>query len=204
MPVTLEINHGDGTFERLAEKVEDLRGLMETVGQEGRILFQEHFREKNQTPNKLGGARTNFWNEIADHTALTAFDESSAELTIADRRFLTHFYGNPDLRPVEKEMLAIPIHSLSHGLRAGSSSDSRFSSFTETTGIKLFRPGRKDDPKNVLAGLVEGRLEFFYALRESVEIPKDEDALPTDEEIRESMTGAARDWLELGEGGSNA
>lgn len=99
---------------RLDRVIRDRRALNAAVGQRITDELISHFRAKNATPNKLGGARTNFWAEIADATQLTGVTPDGATIAIADQRIPLHIHGGT-VRPREKKALTIPLAQRQRG-----------------------------------------------------------------------------------------
>lgn len=183
----------------ITRQLKNPRGLNAALGGAYLAQLQAHFTERDGEPNKRGWAKGHFWGQIRQATALGAISEKSATIRVADRRLALHLYGGT-VRPREKKALAIPIHPMAYGLRAGKPGDnsSGFSSFTATTGIALFRIKKKDGGSpRVLYGIDDGGgLVAFYALATSAKIPKDPRALPPRDEVRGNLIGAARRYLD--------
>lgn len=179
----------------LSSELRTGRGLVAAlVGRLSDVLIA-HFTERNLEPNAKGWRKSGFWGEMASRTSPGEISDTRGEVVIADYRLAQRVHGGT-ITAKEKGSLAFPIHPLAAGLRAGAGGSGDFSSFTATTGIKLFRPGKPGAKKNVLAGLVDGKLEFFYALAKSVTQAADPNALPSTEKISEAMGDETDAYLE--------
>jgi hypothetical protein len=160
------------------------RALNDALGRRLARELQGHFRERNRTPNRLGGARTNFWNTVAGATALTEVTDAGAVVSIAERRFRIHLFGGT-VRPTGgRKWLTIPLVAEAHGRRV--------SQYEADTGRKLFIPkgGRvlmeKTDERTVRA---------VYALRRQATVPKDERALPPMRDLARALTETGEGWI---------
>lgn len=190
------------------ERIEALnRVLAERLSDE----LKDHFTARNAEPNKMGGAKTNFWNEVAKSTGVTSVTAAGAVVSVAEQRFRIHFYGGT-IRPKTAQFLTIPLIP---GARGKFARD-----YERTTGRKLFSlPGvnvlfekNKDTPDRSLVGAEKARtrikgvrksiglrartpLRAVYALAKSSTISKDPDAIPTVDKLAAALTQEAEDFL---------
>lgn len=86
-----------------------------------------------------GGKR--LWKQIADYTKVSRCSQRGAIIECLSYIGAHKEYGGP-IRVKNKSWLTIPISELAYGKTAGE---------IELSGIKLFRPGRKEAKKNILA-----------------------------------------------------
>lgn len=157
------------------------RPLLAVAGKGLEADLRAHFLEKNSQPNKMGWAKSNFWNQIRNATALKHYDDRQATVAVADPRLATHVYG-ATIRPKEARMLAIPVHPSAKGIMPKSGL------------IKgLFRPkGRW-----FLAILdANKKLRVMYALKKQVTVPKMPDALPPLARLKASTGRRITAWLD--------
>lgn len=153
-------------LQRISNLLKRPQAMWKEAGRAVANQIRKHLTEQNAKPNKLGGARTNFYDEVRQATGNPELEGDGVSITIADPRFALQVYGG-DVVAKEKAALTIPLHALAHGRRV--------SVFEDTTGIDLFRP----KGKNVLMGMHEGEVKAFYALVKRVTVRKNPNALPT-------------------------
>ena len=102
----------------------DLRRLLREAradGALGRILgraaaneLRRHFRARNNTPNRLGGRRTNFWSRVAESVHSPRVSGSSIVVPINHPAIAQKVHGGT-ITPKKAKNLAIPIHPDAHG-----------------------------------------------------------------------------------------
>lgn len=179
----------------LAGRLRRPRGLVAALVSRLSDELREHFRGRNAEPNKNNWPKQGFWDQIRQATGPGEIGDEAGEVRVADYRFAQKVHGGT-ITPKNKKMLAIPLHRLAYGLRAGSDASGGFSSFTASTGIKLFRLG------NTLAGKLDGETVRFYALKKSVTQRADARALPAREGIAAAFVEEADDYFTIGQGGA--
>lgn len=147
-------------------------------------LVRASLRQKDKTANRLGGKRTYFWGALANmvqapkQTGPNSVVVAISSPSLDPRRFGKEPYT---LSAKRAAALTIPIHPDAHGRRA--------SVLENELGIKLFRV------KDVLMGNVGGKLVAFYALKKSVQLKPERDALPADETIQQTADAQFDAWL---------
>lgn len=153
-----------------------------------RRVLQRHFTEKNKTPNKLGGRRTNFWSQVRTSTQIGEVTDQSAEVRIGDFRFAQKLYGGPIVAK-EAGALTIPVNPAAYGRRAGT--------LEAALGIKLFILGGRGSGNGawLAARGLDGRITVYYALKKQVVQTADPTALPPKEEIEEAAVEGAQSVL---------
>jgi len=126
-----------------------------------------HFRKKNTKPNKLGGARTNYWSSAADSvTSLTQASKTQVSCTVTQPGVSLHAMGGT-VRPKRSKYLTIPVHPAAHGRSVKSFDNVRFGK-----------------------GVVIVNDLVYYVLKRSANIPKDSDALPNDAKLTSAIDRA--------------
>lgn len=116
--VTVTIKDGASyTLGKIAEGLTNRRPLNAAVGKRGESELREHFRERNQEPNKKGWPKQDFWNRIRKSTALSAVDESGATITISDPAIAQKIHGG-DIVPKEGKYLTLPAIAAAVGRSA--------------------------------------------------------------------------------------
>ena len=132
--------------------------------------LQRHFREREKTPNKLGGKRTHWWARVARSTAVAEVTDARAVVSISEPGIGLQVSGGM-VRPVEAKALTIPIHAEAYGRRA--------KTVELLTGMKLFRVKPKGSPHTFLArSLGDDTIRLLYVLKKVARIPADPNALP--------------------------
>jgi hypothetical protein len=129
----------------LGERVTDRRKLNEVLG--GRLVeeLQGHFRTKNKKPNKLGGNRTNFWSNAAEHVGIASATEDGVVVAVggdSGPQVRIHVLGGT-IKPKQAKALTIPIIREAHGLRAQDYEQKHGDLFTIPRRPFLFE--KKDD-----------------------------------------------------------
>lgn len=184
MTLTLEQDDLTPTLATLRARARNPRGIMAAAGRAITNLFKKHLRLLQRTrPNKLGGKRTNFWNQLAQSVNMPFLSDRGVTISISDPR-ASHKHKGGTITAKNAKMLTIPVAPEAHGRRA--------SVLEAELGIKLFLLGREGSAP-VLAGQVgEGQgLKVYYALKRSVTQGPDpkEGILPPEADIkREALT----------------
>lgn len=196
----------------LTGDISNRKGLNDALGKSLARTLQTHFREKNTEPNKMGAPKTNFWQLVADATALTEATEDGATVTIAEQRFRIHLFGGVIKPTGGRKFLTIPLIAEARGLRAGS--------YEQQTGRKLFRlPGvkllfersdkgnqstvssskasvrRRDGSYKKINLASRSSIRPVYALASQAKIKKDDEALPPTDYIISQLTKTGTSWL---------
>jgi hypothetical protein len=197
------------------------RGFNRALAERWVRELTDHFIQKNATPNKLGGPRTDFWKGVAADTAVTDVTEKGATITVANQPFRLHLFGGT-IVPKKAKALTIPIVPEAHGLMARS--------YEQKFGRKLFTIGgpgqvpllfeRTAGGDRSLINVTNGRTrvrgsavgEFrpktirlaartairpVYRLAKRAKIERDPDALPPVEKVAESLTRAGTLFLRV-------
>lgn len=168
----------------LAKLGEKPRGIVAAAIAAVRVKLIEHFAARNQEPNKLGGRKTNFWEQILQSTQITEVTDRYGVVSIGDARFAQKVFGGK-LVPKNASALTIPLRAEAHG---------RSASVLETEmSIKLFVVHKFG--KAFLAAKVGSRLMVFYLLAKSVTQKPDPRALPPMEELESVALEAAQEQL---------
>lgn len=161
----------------------DLMRLMHQVPAAGKVAGMamrnaliNHFRRKNGRPNRLGGARINFWLSVANACSAPVATGGKVLVSIRHPHVATHVYG-ATITPKKARMLAIPVAPEGHGKSPRSIS-----------GLQcVFGGGRP------VALALEGKV--IYVLKKSQRIPRDPDALPPDSQVVDAVHRALGIWL---------
>lgn len=183
-PVRIEINSAPArkVLQGLADKVHDRRGFLTALGITAETELQEHFRKRNQEPNRKGWPKQNFWARIRRSTAFAGATNSKATVVIADPAFAMKVYGGT-IRPKEKRYLSIPMRAEAYGVRPGSGLIEGLFALRSGSG-KLFLARREGQA-----------LRLYYRLVKKVDMDADPRALPPQSQMDRALTEAAEDYL---------
>ncbi len=177
-------------------KVEELLSLLDgpnrnllsdAAGGSAAAQLRAHFNARNNTPNRLGGERTNYWASVADSTAHQVTDDGF--LLFVDHLGVTLHYEGGEIRPVNAKFLTIPASAEAHGKKAREFPDlvpiffDKGTADTKSFGA-LIRP-HDDDTFDVI---------FWLAKR--AKITADKTVLPTEPELVNAALDGARDALD--------
>jgi hypothetical protein len=205
MPDAITINAFDGIspdLQRKAAALQDRRALMGVLGKKLEVELRDHFRDRNSEPNKMGWPAQNFWNRIRNATALTAFDNDTATVTVADPAFNQKLHGGT-IVPKEAKALAIPMDPEAYG-----------KSPREFNNLHLVvTPERAMLVTNLASNLTKQRGGGFksrssqisrvmFLLVKSVEQSADPRALPDEARLQRELGATADDWLRRNAGAS--
>lgn len=128
---------------------------MQMAGATGVIRFlKEHFAKKDKKePNRLGGDRTHFWNQIgASVGPRPVVRDRRVEIPITDPRFRQKLRGGV-IVPVRARALTIPMHPAAHGRSAAQIAAKVGKLFILRIGTRAF-----------LAGKIGRALTLYYQL----------------------------------------
>ena len=182
------------TVERLsvlAGRLKSPVGLAKVLGREAGNRLKAHFREKNKTPNKLGGTRQNFWRQVAQsvNQPQIAADGSLVRIQISHPAFAQKVFGGV-IRPKKAKALAIPVTADAYG-RAPAVLE-------QEEGVKLFVLSLRDQGPGtgyLAAKAEDGRLKVYYVLRGSVDQEADPTALPNQDEFNVALVARAEGYV---------
>lgn len=205
--VTIEIKDGATyTLTKLAEGLTNRRPLNAAVGKRGESELREHFRERNQEPNKKGWPSQDFWNRIRQKTALAAVDEAGATIAISDPAIAQKIYGG-EITPKEGKYLTLPAIAAAVGRSARTFQNlvplirfirgvRRAIALVERQATKVsFGRTKVDGTRTVKRGEEVGGTVFYW-LVESVRQKKDPRALPTHDKMETALRDEARIYVE--------
>ncbi len=177
----------------LAAQLEKPEELLQVLGRELVNRLRDHFRGKAQSePNKLGGTRTYFWNQIARSVNQPVIDagESTVRVQVSDPRFAQKLFGGT-IRAKQAKALTIPLTPEAYGRTAAT--------FEHETGKRLFLVKKGDVAEGLgyLAINEGGKITAEYALRTSVFQDPDPTALPDMDVVKDQVLAAGQDFVEI-------
>lgn len=200
---------GSDVLVKLERQLANATELHRALGKRLEIELRDHFNTKNNKPNKLGGQRENFWAGVAKATLLKSADKNGATVVIGKREFNVHAYGGP-IKPLHAKALTIPLVPEAKGMRAETyertynvklfrikGRDILFAKSTRNLGASesLFRSTRGNHRTGSTMYAARVAIRAVYALKKSVTIPRDPDALPNEVKIREAFTEVVDDYF---------
>lgn len=137
--------------------------VMGLVGEVGVMHLQSHFRALNSKhPNKLGGNRTNFWNQVAASTAVKLVAKKRVEIGIAHPAIAQKVYGGT-ITAKRTKYLTIPLDPLAYGVGA--------KNLPFATELRIY------GGKKFIVRAADGKP--MYVLKKSVTQAAQKDALPS-------------------------
>lgn len=191
-------------------KITDRRTFNEQLANRLTRELKTHFVAKNREPNKRGWKKSGFWSQVERSTAVAEVTQTGAAVSVADTRFNIHLFGGT-IVPKLAKALTIPLIEEAKGESAAS--------YKLKTGHRLFTiPGRDvlfekagaGNASESRVGGTRGRdrsfgvklgarqpLRAVFALKASVTIDKDPDALPTTEILTAALQEEADLYLEF-------
>lgn len=181
--ITIQYDDHDlkGRLASLASRIANPRALLVAVGREGANQLKAHFRLKNQTPNKLGGPRQNFWNQVQRSVQAPVTNESEAVISITHPAFAQKVFGGA-IRAKRKKYLTIPVTPEAYGKTAAT--------FEAETHLKLVF--LKSSRGGVLVTMKPDKtFRVEYVLKEEVRQEADPSALPNMKLVAAAMASRA-------------
>ena len=151
--------------------------LLDILGRAGANVLKKHFRARNQTPNKIGGDRTNFWSRVAESVNAPHVTGSAIVIPINHPAIAQKVFGGT-ITAKKAKNLAIPIAPEAYG-----KSPRVFDNLTfamTRAGVKLL--GRSIDG---------GKFQALYLLKPSVTQAADPKTLPPASVMVEALPTAA-------------
>ena len=212
MKVTIDIIDNTATLLARVGSPATVKGLNRAMAEEVKDYAKKWFvRLNSERPNKLGGKRTNFYNQIAKsvNTQQTSggFTLGMAHVGLRQRwkggRITAGSSGrvNPKTGKVPT-LLTIPACAEAYGRRAGDFNNLRFALLggvpalieAEASKISFGKRGvkRKGSTLEVAAGK---KRKVFYWLKKSVWQDPDPSVMPTDVEFAAVAAEAARSYV---------
>ena len=156
------------------ETVKRPHALLRVLGRRGANELRGWFRGRNRTPNKLGGRRTNFWNQIASSVQSPVLvGATGVRVDVTHPAYGFKLRGGR-ITPKRAKALTIPVHPEAYGRTVGT--------FERETGIELFRPYATGGvASDLLMGANDdGSLTVYFVLRPFVDQAPDPLAFPPD------------------------
>lgn len=176
LTITLARDEVTPHLRRLLRLAEGDGGLRAVMGRAGANVLRKHFRARNSQPNKLGGARTNFWSRVAESVHAPRSSGAHIVIPINHPAIAQKVFGGT-IRARKAKHLAIPIDARAHG-----KSPRVFDALTFAmtgAGVKLL--GTREG----------GVFRALFVLKKSISQRPDPQALPKDADMAAAVTKAA-------------
>lgn len=191
MEVTIE-DLATPALEELARRLRSRKDLHERMGYGASNLVKRHFLAKNKEPNKKGWRKTGFFGrEGLKNTRLETVDESGATVTVASKPMALRYYGGT-LRK-SQGFFGIPQREEHAGKYARKFIEERGG--LEGSGLFFRRSGAG---RLYLAEREggNGALRVHYFFVKQVTHKPDSSVLPTEKELRDTISNEAGIYLE--------
>ena len=177
-------DHATPELQELMAKLRPGTGLRKVMGRALANSLKAHFRARNaDSPNKLGGKRTNFWSRVAQGVQNPVVESTGVSVTVSHEAIRQKYQGGT-ITAKPGKALAIPVHPSAHG-----KSPRVFNNLT------LMILGPKKTAVLAKKERGKGRFTTFYVLKKSVTQSKDPRTLPEERTMIDAITRAARDFL---------
>lgn len=190
MAVEIQLARDEVTpaLRRLLREATGSSGLSAVLGRAGRNVLVAHFRERNQTPNRLGGKRTNFWSRVAESVDAPRVEGRGIIIRVAHPAIGQKVHGGT-IVPRKAKALAIPVAARAHGLSPRS-----------IPGL-IFIPSQGGQSVGFLALRNAGNLQFLFVLKKSVTQAPDPLALPPGRDVGAALERAGLIYIRRRAGG---
>lgn len=165
--------------------------LHEAAAHDVHLLVRSHILDAAKTRHLTAdtirnghATRTGHLTEAAKSVAYT-FDQTEGLITVSSPGF-RRALGPLTILPREKEWLTIPVDALAYG---------RTVLALKSSGYKIFRPGRREAKKNVLAITEKKTIRVLFALSKSARLKHDPGLLPTENKFKDVARKGVEDKL---------
>jgi hypothetical protein len=187
MSLRIEITLEDNATPEIREMLRRIRpggGLGMAMGRGLGGVLKAHFRARNvDSPNRLGGKRTNFWSRVAQGVQQPVVDAGGVSVTVSHPAILQKFRGGT-ITAKPGKALAIPVHPAAHG-----------KSPRVFDNLSLLIVGPKKTALLARKERGKGRFTTFYVLKKQVTQAADPRTLPGEAAMLEGAAAAGRAFL---------
>jgi hypothetical protein len=184
---TIIVSHADRATPALRglHRAFELPEIRAAIGGGVRRELRNHFRRLDvEKPNKLGGARTNFYGRAVQAVQMPEITPEGVRVGIAHQGLRQRFYGGA-IVPVASRYLAIPVHPEAHGKRPREFRDLVLVTSRAGQAV-LMRPQG------------DGKFgEAFYVLKKRVVQKPNAGVLPRSEVLSRAAVAAADDQARI-------
>lgn len=169
--ITVHTKEAQDRLQRVLNQTKRPKGILLVAGREVANRLKVHYREKQKTPNKLGGKRTNFWNQVGRAVQAPVIRGAETVVVSINHPAIAQKVRGGRIVAKRARFLTIPVSPEAHGRTADT--------LQYEKGILLFVLGKPDGQKGALAELSTTRgIVVHYLLRRSVNQQPDPTALP--------------------------
>jgi hypothetical protein len=187
MSLRIDITVEDEVSPELAgmmQKIKPGGGLARAMGRGLANVLRSHFRLRNaDSPNKLGGKRTNFWSRVAQGVQNPVVESGGVSVTVSHPAIWQKYQGGT-IKAKPGKALAIPVHPAAHG-----------KSPRVFNNLSLLIVGAKKTAILAKKERGEGRFTTFYVLKKQVTQAKDPRTLPPEDAMLTGAAKAGKDFL---------
>lgn len=189
----------------IARSLEDRTGLHGALAGRGERVLRDHFAQRESEPNKRGWPKQHFWDQIRGATAVSRVDREGAEITVNDPRLAQKIYGGEIKPGAGKKYLALPAIAEAYGRSPGGvpnlhplirmiSGERRVIALAENLASEIKFGRLKKDGSRTVTQTASRIGTIWYWLVKSVNQPKDQRALPTNEEFEQALLEEAETY----------
>lgn len=192
MNITIE-DLATPALHEMTSRLRSRKDLHERMGGGAAKLMKEHFLSKNKEKNKKGWRKTGFFgNEGFKKTRLESFDESGAVVTVASKPMGLRYHGGTVRK--SSGFFGIPQREEHSGKYARKFIEERGG--LEGSGLFFRRSGagRLYLAERLNGG--KGALRIHYFFKKEVTHKSDPTVLPTEKELRDTISREAEIYLE--------
>jgi hypothetical protein len=185
MTITLTNDTISPALALLRAQAKNPRGIMAAASRSVVNLFRKHLRLLNQQrPNKLGGKRTNMYNQFARSVNVPVLTDTTALISISDPRS-AHVHTGGTITAKRAKFLTIPVAPEAYNRRA--------SVLEGELGIKLILFRNAATNSATLVGRLPSGEGFkvYYVLKKSV-VQSARPILPDDAQIATAALDAGK------------
>lgn len=176
-------------YRQVVSTLTSTRPLMARLGKTAEVIFKNRFEDLNRRPNKRGFPKKNFWAQVKRSTALTNVGEREATVAVSDPRYALQLRGGT-VSAKRSRMLAIPLTAAAYA--AGSPREGA----TPKLFVLKSRSGRGAFLAEADRFARSGTVRLWYALKASVKVPMNPDAMPSESDIAAALDREARAYLD--------
>lgn len=188
--ITIKVT--DMTTTQLRALDASLRGgaLIERLGMGLKESLQSHFKDRDLSSSSdskraaRGMPQYGIWGKIRGSTTYVGTAGNAATVGVSEPAFRAKLFGLRDMTARRSKYLAIPLDPRTYGKRAG-----------EKPVTGMFKWTNKKTGKSYLAVKEGTGIKVLYRLMDSVTVPADPRALPTDEKVFEASSRVISRWL---------
>lgn len=173
----------------LAARARNPQAMLKEVGRRGANELKAWFRQRNKTPNKLGGRRSNLWLKIADSVQTPVLlGGTRARISVTHPVIMQKVRGGL-IRAKRGNWLTIPVAPEAYERPARV--------FQKETGLRLIFIQKKGSLHAFFAERLQGKgIRIIYLLVKEVDQDRDPQALPPEDKWNAALLDQAQKHLD--------